>query len=407
MTMKQDANLPRRDFLKTAAATAGLSILPATALRAAAANEKIQLGLIGCGGRGQWIANLFEQHANVKIVAVHDYFQDKADQAGEKFAVPKERRYIGLDGYKEMLAGDIEAVAIESPPAFHPQQALDAINAGKHVYLAKPVANDTAGCNMIIDAGKLAADKKLNFLVDFQTRNNEFFRGAAQRVHEGLIGAPVCGQTFYHAGRLRPKVEAHTQVARLRNWFFDTPLSGDIIVEQNIHVLDVMNWYMQGHPVKAVGTGGRKSRTEYGDCWDHFVVTYTYPNGELVDFGSTQFLYGYSDLCIRLFCQEGTVDSHYGGDVSIRGKSQGWKGGKTPTIYQDGAVNNIKDFSAAIAAGECLNNAEESAHSTLTCVLGRTAAYTGEVATWDAMMAANESLALNLDLPEDGPQRQS
>lgn len=395
----------RRDFLKTAAAaTAGLVIVPSAAVRVAAANEKLRVGIIGCGGRGPWIGRLFEQHANAKVTAVHDYFRDRVDKAGEMFDIAPEHRYTGLDGYQGLIDGPVDVVAVESPPYFHPEQAVAALAAGKHVYLAKPIAVDVPGCLAIVEAAK-AAEGKLSTLVDFQTRNNEFFRGAAQRVHDGMIGQPVCGQFSYHCGRLGIQAPPGSQTARIRNWVFDIALSGDIIVEQNIHVLDVANWYLQGHPVKAQGTGGRKVRVDVGDCWDHFVVTYWYPDDVLVDFSSAQFTHGYDDLCMRLFGSEGTVDSHYGGDVSIRGSKDGWKGGNTGKIYQEGAVNNILDFCNAIASGQPINNTVESANSTLTSVLGRMAAYTGRTVTWDEMIAANERLDPKLDLPEDGPDR--
>jgi predicted dehydrogenase len=192
-------------------------------------------------------------------------------------------------------------------------------------------------------------------------------------------------------------------MARLRNWVFDISLSGDIIVEQNIHVIDVANWYTQAQPYKAQGTGGRKARTDVGDCWDHFVVTFWYPDGVLADFSSGQYLKGYDDLCIRFFGSEGTVDSHYGGPVEITGDHP-WEGGSTEGIYNDGTVNNIKDFHASVAAGKPLyDTVEESIHSNLTAILGRMAAYSGEPVTWDEMYRSTAVLKPNLDLPPDGP----
>ena len=401
--MERDG-VDRRDFLKMAAA--GLTILPAAAARGARANEKIRLGIIGCGGRGVWIGKLFEQHANAKVTAVHDYFRDRVDIAGRAFDVPEAHRHVGLDSYHELIAGPVDAVAVESPPYFHPEQTVAALEAGKHVYLAKPIAVDVPGCLQIVEAAA-KTQGRCCVLVDFQTRNNEFFRGAAQRVHEGMIGAPVAGQFFYHTGRLAKKAEPGTDVARMRNWVFDIALSGDIIVEQNIHVLDVANWYLQGRPLQAFGAGGRKARVDVGDCWDHFVVTYTYPNDVVVDFASTQFLYGFDDMCMRLFGTLGTVDSHYGGDVSIRGKSDGWAGGNTGRIYEEGAVNNIKDFCAAIAEGRYINNVPESANSTMTSILGRMAAYENRIVTWEEMIEKNERLEAHLDLPPDGPDRRA
>jgi predicted dehydrogenase len=192
-------------------------------------------------------------------------------------------------------------------------------------------------------------------------------------------------------------------MARLRNWVFDIALSGDIIVEQNIHALDVANWFLKGHPVKAQGTGGRKARTDVGDCWDHFVVTFWYPNDVLLDFSSGQFTHGYDDIGCRIYGTLGTVDSHYGGQVSIRAKTGGYRGGSTGQIYKEGAVANIKSFCESILSRKCVNNMEESANSALTCILGRTAAYEGRLVTWDEMIKANAKLDAKLNLPPDGP----
>jgi len=398
-----DNGVERRGFLKAAAMAAGLSVVPAAAVRVPAANSKIEVGVMGCGGRGGWLAGLFEESANAKVVAVHDYFRKRADSVGEKQGVDASRRYVGLDGYRQMLADGVDAVAIISPPYFHPDQVVAALDAGVHVFLAKPIAVDVPGCTAIMDAAK-QAEGKLSVLVDFQTRANEFFQGAAQRVHDGVIGEPATGQASYHCARLGIKTAPGTETARMRNWVFDKALSGDIIVEQNIHVLDVMNWYLQAHPLTAFGTGGRKVRVDVGDCWDHFLVNYTYPNDVHVAFDSRQFGDGYSDLGIRLFGSLGTVDSHYGGDVRIRGKRAGWAGGKTNSIYKDGAVTNIQTFCSAIESGQHINNAEEAAHSTMTSILGRMAAYQNRVVTWDEMIEANERLDAKLDLPDDGAE---
>jgi predicted dehydrogenase len=395
--------MDRRGFLKSAAGAAGLVILAPASVRGFKANSRIQLGLIGCGGRGKWIAGLFNEDGHYQVAAVADYFKDRATEAGEKCAVPAERRFTGLDGYKQLLQGKVDAVAIISPPYFHPEQAVAGLEAGKHVYLAKPIAVDAPGAQAIAAAAAKTKDK-LTCLVDFQTRANEFYKGAFEKVKEGLIGKPVCAQAYYYAGRLGLHAKPGTEQARLRNWVFDIALSGDIIVEQNVHALDVANWFLQGHPVKAVGAGGRKARTDVGDCWDHFVVTYWYPDDVLLDFSSGQFTQRYDDICCRVYGTLGTFDSHYGGLVNILAKTGGYRGGQTGAIYKEGAQANIKAFAEALLAGKPVCNAEESANSTMTAVLGRIAAYTGKTVTWDEMIKAGEKLDPKLNLPADGPE---
>jgi len=405
MAESKTGGMGRRGFLKAAAgaaATAGLLIAKPGAVRGLEANSKVEVGVIGCGGRGAWIGGLFNADGNAQVVAVHDYFKDRANGAGDKLGVDAARRHTGLDGFKALLAGKVEAVAVESPPYFHPEQAVAAIEAGKHVYLAKPIAVDVPGAMAIANAAAKAKGK-LSILVDFQTRANEFYQGAVEQIRAGLIGKPVCGQAYYYAGRLGAHAKPGTQTARLRNWVFDIALSGDIIVEQNIHVLDVANWFLNAHPLKACGTGGRKARTDVGDCWDHFVVTYGYPDDVKLDFSSGQFCEGYSDLCCRIYGSLGTVDSHYGGLVNIRAKTGGYRGGQTTSIYKDGAVTNIRNFLESIKSKKYLNTAQDGADSTMTSILGRIAAYEGRIVTWDEMVKANAKLDAKLDLPADGP----
>lgn len=396
----------RREFLQAAAgaaATAGLAVVAPQAVRGFEANSRIQLGLIGCGGRGKWIAGLFAGDGRYQVAALADYFKDRVTAAGEKLGVPPDRRFTGLDGYKQLLQGKVDAVAVETPPYFHPEQAVAAIQAGKHTYIAKPIAVDVPGA-LAIPAAAAKVKDRLSVLVDFQTRANEFYLGAFEKIKEGLIGKPVCGQAYYYAGRLGAQAKPGSETARLRNWVFDIALSGDIIVEQNIHALDVACWFLQGHPVKAAGTGGRKARTDVGDCWDHFVVTYWYPDDVLLDFSSGQFTQGYDDICCRIYGSLGTVDSHYGGLVNIRAKTGGYRGGQTAAIYKEGAVANIKRFADSILAAKPIQNIQESAESTLTSILGRTAAYEGRTVTWDEIIKANKKLDAKLNLPADGPE---
>jgi predicted dehydrogenase len=396
-----DRRIARRDFVKTAAVTAaGWTIVPAAAVRGSQANSKLELGVIGSGGRGRFIARLFEQHTATKVVALHDYFADRVEKLGTELSVPAEARFTGLDGYRTLL-DRVDAVAVESPPYFHPEQAVAALQAGKHVYLAKPLAVDVAGCQAIERAAKArAAGQQL--LVDFQTRRDPLFREAVTRVHRGDIGPLALGHVYYHAGRLTPQASGTSQTVRLRNWVFDKALSGDIIVEQNIHVIDVANWYLRSHPVSADGTGGRKVRVDVGDCWDHFVVRYTYPDDVLVDFSSAQFTKGYDDLRIRMYGGLGTVDSAYEGDVRITGDAP-WPGGNTKGLYQSGAIGNIQDFHGAITGGAPLaDTLTPSIESNLSAILGRIAAYSGQAVTWDEMMRSAERIDPKLELPSDG-----
>ncbi len=384
----------RREFL----GAAGLLILKPETVFGTQASSAIEIGIIGCGGRGVYIGGFFQEYTGARIVALHDPFRDRLENIQQKLKLSGPRLYHGLEGYRDLVASRLDAVVIESPPYFHPEQAEAAVAAGKHVFLAKPLAVDVAGCLRILEAGRRARGK-LSFLVDFQTRAQPAFQEAARRVHEGAIGTLVMGHVYYHTGRLRPqsKPGMPPDEARLRDWVFDKVLSGDVIVEQHIHVLDVANWYTRAHPLRAFGTGGRKARTDVGDCWDHFLVQYWYPGDVKVDFSSNQFLKGFHDMCIRFYGTAGTVDSHYGGYIRITGDNP-WPGVEKDDTFREGAIANVKRFVESLRTGNYLNNVEESVESNLTSILGRMAAYRERVVTWDEMMRSGEKLEARLKL---------
>jgi len=376
----------RRDFLAGAAAAATLTIVGPGSARGAEAANTLSLGLIGCGGRGNWISNLFQKNAPWKIAAVADYFADRANRTGERLKVDASRRFSTLSGYKRLLGCKLDAVAIMTPPYFHPQQAADAVEAGKHVFVAKPIAVDVPGCLAIAAAGKRATEKKQVFLVDFQTRANPFYQGAVKWVHDGNVGKVVLIQANYFTRAFAPSPANDSAEARLRAWVSDKDFSGDIIVEQNIHALDVATWFLDADPLGAVGTGGNAVHAHKGTCWDHFAVLYHCPGEVVIDFSSTQCTQGLSDIGCRVFAQHGTADTHYGGIVVVRGRKS-YRGGNTGPIFTQGCVQNIKDFHKQITEGKVANGTvAPSVRSNLTCILGREAAYKGKPLTWAEMM---------------------
>ncbi len=401
---QRGTGLSRRRFLADAGSAAlALSVVTPELVRAGGAGPTVNLGIIGCGGRGSWIATLFQKHGGYNIAALADYFPDRVDALGGKLSVPPARRFTGLSGYRRLLEQTLDAVAIESPPFFHPTQAADAVAAGKHVYLAKPVAVDVPGCTAVDDSAAKATANSLCFLVDFQTRANELFVEALRRVHDGAIGRFAFGEATYHA---EDPFEAQAQHARsddpesrLRAWGLFRELSGDIITEQNIHTLDVASWIMGQPPVSAYGTGGRKFR-EVGTCWDTFSIVFQYADKVGITFSSRQFNgQGTRPEGIRnrMFGSDGVLETEYGGHVLLRGK-QFYRGGQTTTIYEQGAVNNIAAFYDRIQRRDYSNvTVPESVRSTLVTILGRTAAYEGRLVTWDEILRRNERLVPDLN----------
>jgi predicted dehydrogenase len=394
--------ITRRRFLAgTGASVVAFTILKPGMVGGADANSKIDIGLIGCGGRGKWIADLFLKNGGYNLVAVADYFQDHADEAGTKFNVPATNRYTGLSGYHKLLEQKLDAVVIETPPYFHPEQAAAAVDAGKHVYSAKPIAVDVPGCLTYAESGKKATAKKLCFLVDFQTRANKLYQAAVTAVHGGQIGKIVsvesnyqCDATWGAMDQVLRKDPKNPEV-RLRAWGVDRLFSGDIITEQNIHALDVTAWMLDAEPVRAYGTGGRK-REFLGDCWDHFAVIFYYPNDIVVSFNSHQMGYGYDDIMCRVYGFKGTADTHYFGNVTVKA-NEFRMDGSVGNLFTDGVVTNIATFHDNIINGECSNpTVPASVRSNLTTILGRTAAYRNGVVTWDEMMRRKEKFTPDL-----------
>ncbi|HEV7925406.1 MAG TPA: Gfo/Idh/MocA family oxidoreductase [Verrucomicrobiae bacterium] len=398
-----NSTLTRRQFLATAGASAlSLAVAQPGLARTDDSGAKINLGLIGCGGRGTWIADLFLQNGHYNLVAVADYFPDRAEAAGEKFIVDKSRRFSGLSAYQRLLEQKLDAVAIISPPYFHPEQAAAAVEAGKHVYCAKPIAVDVPGCQLMAESGRKATEKKQVLLIDFQTRAHPSYQEAVRVVHAGGIGKIISGEAGYQTGDTWSSMDAMIREhpndieARLRGWGADRTLSGDIITEQNIHALDVASWILDAAPVSAYGAGGRTRPPLPNGVWDNFSVIFEYPNDVRLTFSSKQDGRGWDDIACRVYGQNGTIDTHYFGEIKVL-CDDAYNGGKMANLYTDGVVINIATFHRLITSGDYSNpTVAPSVRSNLTTILGRTAAYRRADVTWDEIIKANEKWEADL-----------
>src|SRR5262245_55356782 len=336
----KDSKPTRRDFVKTtAAAGAGLLIIPASTAFGSTANSSLGLGIIGCGGRGNHDGGQFLNNTDVRITALADMFEDRVLSTRANFDKKAEEKgyakisdsnlFKGPKAYERLLQSkDVDLVLITSPPYFHPEHLEATVNAGKHVYCEKPVATDVQGCQRVIAAGK-KAQGKVSLHIGFQKRFDEGYRGMIQRIHANEIGDIILGQTFYYTNDLdRKNKHGMSELeARIRNWVFDRALSGDILVEQNIHILDIVNWAMKSHPIKAAGITGRTLRKQVDGIPpeflsnDHFIVTYTYPSagGDVhISFNSNQFKNkGYRQQGERFFGTKGSSESFQSGPASI------------------------------------------------------------------------------------------
>jgi predicted dehydrogenase len=362
---------------------------------------------VGCGGRGNWIAPFFPDHAGAHVVAVADVIKSRLDATRQELKVDLGRAYWGPEAYRELAESKLDAVVIETPPYYHPAHAAAAVDAGRHVYCAKPVAVDVPDSQSFLVSGRNAQNKGLSFWVDFQSRARPVFQEAVARMRRGDIGKIAMAQVYYYANRPwedRSTPDMEPGLKRMVNWLSDRVLSGDIIVEQNVHVLDMANWYLGAHPLKATGAGGRTSwagtKSDKGDAWDHFAVTFWYPDDVHASFSSHQLTGRYSDLCVRCFGLKGCADTHYGGMVRINYDELdgAWTGTQKDDTFTGGCITNVQNFVESIRTGKPINNAAAAVESNLTGILGRTAAYRGGVVTWDEMMSSHEKWEASLKL---------
>ena len=403
MSSTTSDGIERRDLLKAAGSV--LLLRPETVF-GSQANSTVELGLIGCGGRGNWIAPLFIEHSGARFIAVADVIKSRLESTRNKLQVEPARAYYGPNAARELAESRLDAVVIMTPTYYHPGQAAAAVEAGKHVYCAKPIAVDVPSSKDFLAAGRKAESKNLSFWVDFQSRARPVFQEAVERMRRGDIGKTALAQVFYYAGRpwKDPDRTLDAGLRRMMVWFGDRKLSGDIIVEQNIHVIDMANWYLDSHPERATGSGGRTDWTgtsnTLGDAYDHFAVTYWYPGGVHASFSSHQLNGNFSDLCVRCVGVNGTADTHYGGLVRILSdhKDKVWTGTEKDDTFTGGCVTNIKAFVDSVRNGKPINNAPVAVESNLTAILGRTAAYRQGMVTWDEMMASKERWEVHLPL---------
>jgi len=418
----------RRGFLKAGLGTAAgaLTILKPALVRGSAANSAVRVGLLGCGNRGSTDANNIAQHTDARIVAIADLFQDRIDRAKQRFDKVAESK--GYAGIAQMFVGpasseqvfqskEVDAVVIATPAWFHPGHLAGAVAGGKHVYLEKPVAIDAPGARRVREIGD-RVQGKLNLDVGFQIRSAPPFVELVRRIHGGALGTIAAVEAHYYAGLPNyPEYPgAGPQTLRLRNWLRDRALSGDIIVEQNIHALDICNWVLQATPLRAIGRGGRQGRGETGgDVYSHFDVVFEYPNGVHVSFSSAQFGKGKFDVSQRFFGTKGWSVSPYSGRLGIDAdESWTWSGSERQQNGEFSASGSFSDnlaeadsekqkgFIAAITSGNFHNQAAQGADSALTAMLGRQAAYSGREIMWDHFLRSNERWESGIDLEKLG-----
>ena len=415
----------RRKFLGTAAAAgAGFMFLKPGLVRGTEVNSAVRVGLLGCGGRGTADATHLFQTGSARVVALTEMFQDQLDKAkahvdelqqGQGAGIDASQVFLGPDAFRQIAESkNVDAIVIATPPYFHPSHLEAVVAAGKHVYCEKPVAVDVPGAMKVIEMGK-RAEGKLSLDVGFQIRDCPPFVELVKRIHDGALGKIACGEAHYLTGYIsRPDWPgASPAELRLRNWIYDRALSGDIIVEQNIHVIDICNWILQAHPLKASATGGREGRPPNdGDVYGNYNVVFQYPDGVDVTFSSTQFAKGWWDVTERFFGTKGTSQSPYSGPLGIWG-DEPWQAAAVAENSGQGkfsATGNFTDnlqfadpekkkaFVESITSGNFHNQAAKGVESALSCMMARMAAYKNREITWEETLKSKEVFDPKIDL---------
>src|SRR5688572_22577186 len=290
----------RRDFVTRSAA--GLIALNPAVVRGAQNNSAITLGLIGCGNRGMYVSGIFAKNEFVKVTAVCDIYDDKLSAATGKYSGAKTYK-----AYQDLLASNVDAVLIATPAYLHPEHFEAAVKARKHILLEKPAGVDAAGCRRVIEAGK-KADPTKRISDDFQQRYGKDYRKVHEVVKSGELGAIKMVRAAWIGGGPAIKSGHGASDEKVRNWFFYRELSGDILIEQDCHNIDVVNWFLGKHPVRVTGYGSRQMRM-YGDIYDNLSCSFQFDDGLICSYSANQFgRPGFSDVSETFMCEKGAVN---------------------------------------------------------------------------------------------------
>jgi len=394
-------HLTRRGFVSaTGAAALSFTLVRPGSVRGTAANSRIKAGVIGLGGRGRMITGMVQKHGGYELVALADYFDTVVNSAGEQFNVPKDKRFTGLSGYKGLIASGVEAVFMETPPYCFPEHVEAAVEAGRHVYIAKPLGCDVPGCLRIQQAAKKATAAKKVFLCDFQTRTDPFFIEGVKRVQEGAIGRIALLSSEYNDESFRDPPKTANVESRLQEliWVNDDDLGGSYIVNAGIHAIDVALWIASQRPASAMGASQIGRSDPHGDSHDVFSITYEFPNGMILNHRG-EHLKNRSEFRSDCLAQgsDGVLETGYTSRVRILGNRTGWRGGDVVELYPRGAERNIDAFHKSVIAGDTTNpTIEPSINATLTTILGREAARRRTRLTFDEVLKESRRLAPDL-----------
>jgi myo-inositol 2-dehydrogenase/D-chiro-inositol 1-dehydrogenase len=418
----------RRKFITNATAASGLLILKSKTAFGYQANSAVRLGLLGCGNRGTSVATSFANNTGARIVALADIFPDQLSKGKTHFdavngklghaAIDPKLMFRGHTAFQQLAASsEVDAVQISTPPWFHVEHLEGVVGAGKHAYCEKPVGVDVAQTMRALAIAK-RGDGKVSMDVGFQIRSAPPFVEIVRRIHAGQIGKIAAISAHYNApaSSYPDRTGMPADELRLRDWLWDRTLSGDILLEQNIHVIDVCNWIMGTHPIKAVAKSSRLAVKHSGNVSDNYEVIFTYPGEVALSFSSTQFGKNDSfDVAERVFGDAGVAEAPYSGPLRILG-AEPWtwaddaaQDSAPGKFAADGAFTNnlaladpMKDrsFIESITSGKFHNQIAAGVESARSCMLGRQAAVLGRELSWDEMLKHPEKYSLNMDVTQ-------
>ena len=400
----------RREFIAagTAIATTVATLAPGGVF--AAGNDIIKVGLIGCGGRGSGaISDCLKADANLKLVAMGDVFQgridgclngvtkSKDDRVRTKVDPATVQKFVGLDAFQKVIDSDVDLVLLATPPGFRPQHLEYAVKAKKHIFCEKPVAVDGPGIRKCL---ALVEESKKNgkaVVAGTQRRHQKGYIDTIAKLHEGAIGDIVSARCYWNGNGIwfNNRQKDATDVAyNIANWYHFLWLCGDHIVEQHVHNLDVINWVLKSHPIRAIGMGGRQGGGPHrpdgdpavaGHIFDHFAVEYVYPNNVHV-FSQCRHTPG---------CWESVSEAVQGtkGSSQVNGYTINVDG-KNKSVAEDANISPYEqehiDLIQSIRAGKPLNELQQVTESTMTAIMGRMATYTGKELTWEQALNSKE-----------------
>lgn len=404
-----DNNPSRREFLKTTTAAGAAAALLSTGNYAfGQGDKKIRIALIGCGGRGSGAASqALNADTGVELVTMADVVQSQIDGSlaalkgdagvGDKVKVTPDRMLVGLDSYKKVMDSDVDVVLLATPPGFRPIHIKAAIEAGKHVFAEKPMGTDAVGVHAALEAAKKASEKRLSFVSGFCFRYDYARRAFYKKIHEGAIGQVRNVHATYLTGPVKPMPPATSRPAgmsdaewQIRNWYNFVWTCGDGLIEQACHSIDKILWAMNDvPPLRCVATGGRVRPNNEGNIYDHIDVFYEWADGTRATISQRQIPCQYNDNSDYVTGSKGFgVIKGTFGLPEIHGETN-WKyEGPKKNLYQ---VEHDELF-ASIRKGTPVNDCERMWRSTLTGLMGRMAAYTGEEITWEQMLKSKENL---------------